>query len=65
MPMYACQLWSKYTQTRMKCLGVVHNNAYRHMHYILKNVNVHLHQVNHYVRTFDALFRNYLYGFVH
>jgi len=33
MPMYACQLWSKYTQTSMKRLRAAYNNAYRIMHY--------------------------------
>ena len=34
------------------------------MCYILRNVGVRPHQVNHYVRTFEALFRKYLNGFV-
>ena len=34
MPMYACQLWSKYTQTNMKRLRAVYTNAYRNMHCI-------------------------------
>ena len=34
MPMYACQLWIKYTQTNMKRLRAAYNNAYRIMHYI-------------------------------
>ena len=33
MPMYACRLLSKYTQTSMKRLRAAHNNAYRIMHY--------------------------------
>ena len=37
MPMYACQLWSKYTQTSMKRLRVAYNNACRIMHYIPRN----------------------------
>ena len=28
-PMYACQLWSKHTQTSMKRLRAAYNNAYR------------------------------------
>jgi len=42
MPMYACQLWSKYTQTSMKRLHAAYNNAYRIMHYIPRNVSVFL-----------------------
>jgi len=34
MPMYARQLWSKYTKTSMKRLRAAYNNAYRIMHYI-------------------------------
>jgi len=34
------------------------------MHDKLRNVSVRPHQVNHYVRIFDASFRNNLYGFV-
>jgi len=33
MPRYACQLWSKYTQTGMKRLRAAYDNAYRIMHY--------------------------------
>ena len=62
MPMYACQLWSKYTQTSMKRLRAAYNNAYRIMHYIPRNVIVRPHQVSHCVRTFDAVLRN-LYRF--
>jgi len=54
MPMYACPLWSKYTQTSMKCLRVAYNNAYQIVHYIPRNVSVRSHQVSHCVRTFDA-----------
>ena len=61
--MHACQLWSKYTQTSMKCLRAAYNNAYRIMQYIPRNVSVHLHQVSHCVRTFDAVLRNNLYRF--
>ena len=50
MPMYACQLWSKYTQTSMKRLRAAYNNAYRIMHYIPRNVSVRPHQVSHCVR---------------
>jgi len=63
--MHACQLWSKYTQTSMNRLRIAYSNGYQiNMHYILRNVSDRPHQVNHYVRTFDALFRNYLYGCV-
>ena len=61
MPMYVCQLWSKYTQTSMKRLRAAYNNAYRIMHYIPRNVSVRPHQVNHCVTTFDAVLRNNLY----
>ena len=63
MPMYACQLWSKSTQTSMKPLYAAYNNAYRIMHYIPKNVSARPYQVSHCVRTFDALLRNNLYRF--
>ena len=58
IPMYACQLWSKYTQTSMKRLRVAYNNVYRIMQYIPRNVSVRQHQANHCVRTYGALFRN-------
>ena len=58
MPMYACQLWSKYTQTSMKRLRTAYNNAYRIMHYLPRNVSVRPHQVSHCVTTFDAVLRN-------
>jgi len=57
----ACHLRSKYTQTSMKPLHAAYSNAYRITHYIPRNVSVHPHQVNHCVRTFDALLRNNLY----
>ena len=63
MPMYACQLWSNYTQTSMKRLRAAYNNAYRIMHYIPRNVSVRPHQVSHCFRTFDAVLRNNLYRF--
>jgi len=63
MPMHACQLWSKYTQTSMKRLHAAYNNAYRITHHIPRNVSVRPHQVNHCVRTFVALLRNNLYRF--
>jgi len=63
MPMYACQLWSKYTQTSMKHLRAAYNNAYRIMHHIPTNVSVRPQQVSHCVRTFDAVLRNNLYQF--
>ena len=44
MPLYPCQLWSKYTQTSMKHLRAAYNNAYRIMHYIPRNVSVRPHQ---------------------
>ena len=34
------------------------------MHYIPRNVSVRPHQVNHNVKTFDALFGNYVHDFV-
>ena len=61
MPMYACQLWSKYTQTSMKRLRAAYNNAYRIMHYISRNVSVRPHQVSHCVTTFNAVLRNNLH----
>ena len=63
MPMNACQLWSKYTQTSTKRLHAEYNNAYRIMHYIPRNVSVRPYQVSHCVRTFDAVLRNNLYRF--
>jgi len=63
MPMYACQLWSKYTQASMKRLRAAYNNAYRIMHYIPRNLSVRPHQVSHCVRTFDAVLRNDLHRF--
>jgi len=36
MPMYACQLWTKHTQTIMKGLRAEYNNAYRIIHYTLR-----------------------------
>jgi len=63
MPIYACQLWSKCTQTSMKRLRAAYNNAYRIMHYTPRNVSVRPHQVSHCVRTFDAMLRNNLYRF--
>ena len=65
MPMYACQLWSKYTQTSMKRLCAAYNNAYWIMHYIPRNVSVRPHQVSHCVRTFvDAVLRNNFINFL-
>jgi len=63
MPVYACQLWNKYTQTSMKRLCAAYNNAYRIMHYIPRNVSIRSHQVSHCVTTFDAMLRNNLYRF--
>jgi len=63
MPIYACKLWSKYTQTSIKRLRTAYNNAYRSMHYIPMNVSVRPHQVSNCARTFDALLRNNLYRF--
>jgi len=63
IPMYACQLWNKYTQTSMKRLRATYNNAYRIMHYISRNVSVRPHQVSHCVTTFDAVLRNNLHRF--
>ena len=61
MPMYACQLWNKYTQASMKHLRAAYNSAYPIMHYIPRNVSVHQYQVSHCVRTFDAVLRNNMY----
>jgi len=44
MPMYACQLWSKHTQSSMKRLRAAYNNAYRIMHHIPRNVTVRPHR---------------------
>ena len=63
MPMYACQLWRKYTQTSMKRLRAAYNIAYRIMHYIPRNVSVRPHQVSHCTRTFDTVLRNSLCRF--
>jgi len=65
MPMYACQLWSRCTQTSMKRLHAAYNknNVYRMMHYIPRNVSVRPHQVSHCARTFDAVLRNNLHRF--
>jgi len=63
MPVFACQLRSKYTQTSMKRLRAAYNNAYRIMHYIPRNVSVRPHQVSPCVRTFVASLRNNLYQF--
>ena len=52
--MYACQLWSKCTQTSVKCLQVAYTNDNQIMHYIPRNVSVRPHQVNQYGRTFVA-----------
>jgi len=62
-PMYACQLWSKYTQTSMKRLRVAYFNAYPIMRYIPRNVSVRPHQVKHCVKTSDAFLRNNVYRF--
>jgi len=61
MPIYSCQLWSKYTQVSMKRLRAAYNNAYGIMHYISRNVSVRAHEVTHCVNTFDALLRNNMY----
>jgi len=63
MPMYACQLRSKYTQTSMKRLRAVYNNAYRMMHYVPRNVSARPHQVSHCAGTFGGLVRNNLCRF--
>ena len=54
----------KYTQTSMKRLRAAYTNAYRIMHRIARNISACPHQVNHCVRTFDALLRNNLYRFI-
>jgi len=51
MPMYACQLWSKYIQNIMKRLRATYNKVYRIMHYIPRNVSVRPHKTSHCVRT--------------
>jgi len=61
MPMYACQLWSKCTQTSMKRLHAAYDNFHRILHHISRNVSVRPHQVSHCVRTFNALLRNNLH----
>jgi len=38
MSTYAFQLWSKYTQTDMKCLRNAYNKTYRIMGYMHRNV---------------------------
>ena len=63
MPKYACRLLSKYTQTSMKRLRAAYINAYQTMHHLPRIVSVRPRQVNHCVRTFDALLRNNLYRF--
>ena len=63
MPIYACQLRSKYTQTGMKRLHAAYYSAFRIMHYIPRNVSVRPRQVSHCVSNFDALLRNNLYRF--
>ena len=63
MPVYACQLRSKYTQTSMKRVRAAYNDVYRIIHYIPGNISVRPHQVSHCVRTFDAFLRNKLYRF--
>ena len=65
MPVYACQLWRKYTQTNkaLTTLRAAYNNAYQIMHHTPRNISVRPHQVNHCVKTFDALLRNSLYRF--
>jgi len=52
------------TQTGINHLRVAYNDAYRIMHYIPRNISVHPYQVNHCVRTLDALYRNNLYHFL-
>ena len=66
MLMYACQLWSKYTQTIMKHLHRLlwsAYNAYQIMHYTPRNASVRPYQVSHCVRTFHALLRNIFYQY--
>jgi len=46
----------------MKRIRAACNNAYQIMHHILRNVSVRPHQVNHRVKTFDALLRIILYA---
>jgi len=53
--------WSLSSMERLRS---AYNNNYQIVHYITRNASVSPHQVTHYFRTFDALFRNYLYGFI-
>ena len=59
MPIHACQWWSKYAQTSMKHVQIVYNSpcwCITYSELCLPTPEL--------VRTFDALFRNYMYGFV-
>ena len=53
-----------HTQASMKRLRAAYNNTYRIMHCIPRNASVRPHQVNHRVKTFDALLRNNRYRFL-
>ena len=60
MPMYACQLWSKCTQTTVVWSFYVLRITTQKF-----SLSTSPHQVNHCVRTFDALLRNNLYRFLY
>ena len=63
-PMYACQLWNKYTSVFYNRIRVAHNNAFRILHRILRNVSARNQQVIDGIVTFDALIRKNLFSFV-
>ena len=56
-PVYACQLWSKYTQTSVKRLRVAYNNACPIIHYLSRNESARHNEVNHYIKFCGALSR--------
>jgi len=56
-------LW--YTQSSIKRLRVALNNAYRISHTTPGTLSIRSHQVTYFVRTFDALVGNNLFGFLH
>jgi len=46
-----------------KRLRVTHNNAYRILRYIPRNISFRPHQVTHFIRTFDVTVINTLHAF--
>jgi len=46
MPLYTCQLWCKSTYSSINCMDTACNDAYHVLHYILKNVSVHPHELS-------------------